>query len=90
MQRSGRPSTSGLDENVGKVNNLLDFDRRRLSVKLIKQNIEVLAILHEPVKRKRPEIAGSFTMMTTLQSWCEPGRFSPVHKAQENPEMSPF
>ena len=40
MERSGRPSTSGLYENVAKVKNLLDSDRR-LNWRLIAQHLNM-------------------------------------------------
>ncbi|UYV74571.1 hypothetical protein LAZ67_12000174 [Cordylochernes scorpioides] len=47
MERSGRPSTSRVDETVAKVKELLDSDHR----------LKVLRRLHKAVKRKRQDLA---------------------------------
>ncbi|KAJ8944993.1 hypothetical protein NQ318_010195 [Aromia moschata] len=48
--RAGRPSTSSSDDNVKRVRDLLNTDRRRLSVRLISETLDITkTIVHEIV-----------------------------------------
>ncbi|KOC62943.1 Putative uncharacterized protein FLJ37770, partial [Habropoda laboriosa] len=59
--RSGRPSTSRSDQNVRKVKEILDTDRR-LTIRLIAEELEVLERLRKRVLRVRPAMASTWKL----------------------------